>query len=198
MIAAGLITAAQLPGTPGMPRSSAIFLDGVLQPRGSKPARSERWLQVTLYGRKVRVTKGISHEEEQRRIEARQAEIQELARSEPKADIGFDGARKAFAEASTLFKVGDSVRVGQHSLVVTGEYKLYLVRDKDGEFVDSKGGRFNYQHGYCCQYRNGEEFFYPAHMLSNDDGEPTHLRLVAGKSTQALRPMMEFRERERM
>lgn len=155
-------------------------------------------MQVTRLGSKVRLTKGVSAEEKSSRIAAVRAAIEEEARNRPKPDISLDGAQKAYNDASTLHKVGDRVWVGNSPLIVTGEYKLRRVRNETGEFLDqAQGVRVDYKYGYSCQYRNGDEFFWPAHELTDEDGSPTHLRLVAGRSTTATRPMMEFRERER-
>lgn len=199
LIAAGIIDAAQVPGAPGMPKSSITFVDGVPQPRGAKPAHDERWMQATMYGRQLRLTKGISEEEQRRRSAARRAEIEESERSRPKTDIGMEAAVKAMKVASALFNVGDRVMCGKHPVIVTGGYKLRRVNNDDGEFLDAESGkRIDYQWGYTCQYRNGEEYFFEPYQLTDDDGCPTHLRLVSGKSTLVTRPLMEFRERERM
>lgn len=155
-------------------------------------------MHVQRYGTSFRVTKGISAEEQRRRAEARQAEIEELERNEPKADIGIDGAVKAFRAAATQLSVGEKAWIDGVPVMVTGEYKLYRVHNRDGEFLDSHGGRVDYQWGYACQYRNGEEVFFPAHQLTNENGARTHLRLTHCRPTQAMRPLMEFRERERM
>ncbi|NDZ12076.1 hypothetical protein C7T35_15280 [Variovorax sp. WS11] len=199
LIAAGLLTAEHIPGWPGMPPTSATFFDGARVDRRQRVPHDERWMHALRYGNNIRLTKGISAEEKRRREEALRAEIEEEDRNQPKTDIGMDAALKAFNDASTLFKVGDKVRVGDKPAVVTGEYQLRRVRSSDGEFFDAaKGYRVDYRPGYTVQYRNGEEFFFAAGYLSDEDDAPTHLRLVAGRSTQAARPMMEFRERERM
>lgn len=199
LIAAGLLTPEQIPGSPNLPGASGTFVDGVPQPRYTKVPHDEHWMHVAKYATSVRVTKGISPEEQRRRMDARKAEIEEAERNKPKTDIGMDGALKAFAAATARFQVGDRAWNGGHPLVITGECKLRRVRNKDGEFLDAeKGYRVDYQYGYTGQYRNGEEFFFEPNELTDEDGAPTHLRLVAGKCTQAVRPMMEFRERERM
>jgi hypothetical protein len=199
LIAAGLLTADHVPGWPGMPSTSATFFDGARVDRHQRVPHDERWMQATRIGNNIRLIKGIGAEEKRRREEVLRAEIEEEVRNQPKTDIGMDAALKAFNDASTLFKVGDRAWVGNHSVVVTGEFKLRRVRNDDGEFFDAaKGYRVDYQYGYTVQYRNGEEFFFPAGDLTEEDGAPTHLRLVAGRSTHAARPMMEFKERERM
>lgn len=199
LIAAGLVAAEQLPGAPGMPPTSTTFFDGARVDRSQRVPHDERWMNVVKYGKNFRVTKGIAAEESRRRTAARQAEIEEHQRNQPRTDIGMDAALEAFNNASTLFKVGDKVWIGKHPAVVTGEYKLRRVRNSDGEYLDAaKGYRVDYKHGYTCQYRNGEEFFFEPGDLTDEDGAPTHLRLVAGSSRGAVRPMMEFRERERM
>lgn len=101
-----------------MPRSSITFVDGVPQPRGAKPAHDERWMQATMYGRQLRLTKGIDPEERSRREQKRARELEELARTTPKKDIGRDEAIKQLRSASAIFQVGDSVIVNGHQAMV--------------------------------------------------------------------------------
>lgn len=193
LIAAGLLTAEQIPGWPGMPSTSATFFKGARVERRQRVRHDQHWMQVTRIGNNIRLVKGISIEEQRHRWDTRQAEIEETERNQPKADIGFDGACKAYDQASALFEVGDRVLYCNSPMVVTGEYKLRRVNNKEGEFVDGRGERIEYRYGYTCQYRNGEEYFVPAGYLTDDDGAPTHLRLVAGMSTLVARPTLAFR-----
>ena len=182
LIAAGLLTAEQIPGWPGMSSTSATFYDGQRVERYKRVPHDERWMQVTRIGTKVRLTKGLGAEEKRVRL----AEKEEAERRRPKPDIGRDAAYQACKEASTLFKVGDEVWNNGNPMVVTGEYMLRCVRSKTGEFVNSANQRINYQHGYTCQYRNGEEFFFEPGDLTDEAGEPTHLRLVVTKKKTPL------------
>jgi hypothetical protein len=177
LIAAGLLTAEQVPGWPGLSSTSATFYDGQRVERYRRVPHDERWMQVTRTGSKVRVTKGLGTAEKRKR----QAEKEEAERLRPKPDIGRDAAFQACMKASALFNVGDKVWNGGNPMVVTGEYMLRCVRSKHGEFIDSASQRINYQHGYTCQYRNGEEFFFEAGDLTDEAGEPTLLRLVVGQ-----------------
>ncbi|VTU34294.1 hypothetical protein [Variovorax sp. RA8] len=194
LIAAGLIEAAKVPGAPGMPRSSITFVDGVPQPRGAKPAHDERWMQATMYGRQLRLTKGIDPEERSRREQKRARELEELARTTPKKDIGRDEAIKQLRSASAIFQVGDSVIVNGHQAMVCEGYKVHTVRAEDGEYIDRDGVRVEHRWGYTCRYRSGEEFFFAAYQVTapNDTGRPSHLRLVAG-AKPAPRPVLALR-----
>lgn len=193
LIAAGIITADKVPGAPGMPKSSVTFVDGVAQPRGQKPKHDERWMQATMVGRQLRVSKGISDEERDRRERKRAEEIAEMNRTRPMEDIGYDGAAKALRDASAIFKVGDSVIADGYPALVIGEYALRRVNDEKGQFLSPTGKRCEYRWGYACRYRSGEEFFFPAHQITtHEDGAP-YLRLVAG-ARRAERPALALRE----
>lgn len=194
LIAAGVLTAEQIPGWPGMPSTSASFVDGVVQPRGQKPKHDERWMQVSRYGGNIRCIKGISVEEQRLRSDIRRAELEEAERNKPKVDVGMDGALKAFAVGSAVHKVGDRVRCGNQSMVVTGEYRLRCVRAEDGEYIDSAGDRIDYRYGYTCQFRNGEEYFFPPHELTDDEGSSSHLRLVHGAREVASLPTFSLKQ----
>ncbi|MDR6538835.1 hypothetical protein [Variovorax soli] len=182
LIAAGLIDAAKVPGAPGMPKSSITFVDGVPQLRGIKPVHDERWMQATIIGRQLRVTKGIDREERRRREQKRAQELEDLPRTTPKKDIGRDEAAKQLRNASAIFQVGDSVIVNGHQAMICEGYKMHTVRAEDGEYIGSDGVRIEHRLGYTCRYRSGEEFFFAAYQVTapDDAGRPSHLRLVAG------------------
>lgn len=70
LIAAGIITAEQIPGQPGMPKVSATFYEGVLcKARSNRAPRNLGYMQICrpATGKKVTVLIGISAEEEARR-----------------------------------------------------------------------------------------------------------------------------------
>jgi len=177
IIAAGIITADQLPAATSVTFFNGVQIDG----RKVKGSQDERWMQVRFAGRNLRVTKGITREERARREEARRQEVEELARTTPKKDPGFDGARTMNYQASAAFQIGDEVFAGDKAATVAGAYKLYRVRDDDtGEFSDGEI-RADYRHGYLCRLQsNGEQFFYPAHGVRARSGALSHLRLVSG------------------
>jgi hypothetical protein len=191
LIAAGLIEAAKVPGAPGMPRSSITFVEGVPQPRGAKPAHDERWMQATMYGRQLRLTKGISLDERRRREQQRAQKLEDLARTTPKPDIGHDGAAKAMRAASAIFNVGDSVIANGDPALVIGEYTLRRVICTDGQFLVSNGERAEYRPGYVCRYRSGEEYFFPPHQVTTPADRAPFMRLVVG-SKAATRPALAF------
>lgn len=190
LIAAGLLRADQVPGWPGMPPSAATFFEGVLVERWTRVPHTEAWMNVVRSGSNIKVFKGISEAERARRI----AEAEERERNKPKAAIGIEVARAEYEAASTRFKVGDKVMNGDKHMVVSGHYGLSLVWSKNGEFVHSNGRRFDYMYGYCCKYPNGEEFFFVAHCLLDDDGNQTHLRLVRGARREVRPAAAAFRE----
>lgn len=177
LIAAGIITAEQLPTATSVTFFNGVKVDG----RKVKAMQDERWMQVRCVGRSLRVTKGITREERARREEARRLEVEELARTAPREDPGFDGARAMEYRASAAFIVGDEVFAGGKAATVVGAYKLYRVLDDDtGEFSDGKT-RADYRHGYLCRLESdGEEFFYPVHGVRAKSGAVGHLRLVSG------------------
>ncbi|OUM01785.1 hypothetical protein [Variovorax sp. JS1663] len=194
LIASGIIDAAKVPGAPGMPKSSITFIDGVPQPRGTKPKHDERWMQATMIGRQLRVSKGISDAERTRREQQRAQELEDLARTAPKKDIGREEAAKQLRGASAIFNVGDSVLANGYPAMVCEGYGLCAVKAEDGEFVASDGVRIEYRWGYTCRYRSGEEFFFAAHQVTapKDEHRPGHLRLVAG-AKPAPRPVLALR-----
>lgn len=76
LIAAGIITADQLPGQPGMPKVSATFYNGVLcQERRKRVPRDLGYMNICrpVTGKKVTVLIGISAEEEAQRRATRHA-----------------------------------------------------------------------------------------------------------------------------
>jgi hypothetical protein len=177
LFAAGIITAEHLPAATSVTFFNGVQVDG----RKVKTMQDERWMQVRCVGRSLRVTKGITREERARREEARRLEVEELARTAPRKDPGFDGVRVMDYQASATFTVGEEVFAHGKAATVVGPYKLYRVRDDAaGEFSDGKT-RADYLHGYLCRLEiNGEEFFYPVHGVRARSGAVSHLRLVSG------------------
>ncbi|MDQ0571647.1 hypothetical protein QFZ42_003481 [Variovorax paradoxus] len=176
LIAAGLITQAHIPQVASVTFFNGVQVDG----RKVKGMQDERWMQVRYVGRSLRVTKGITRKERARREEARRQEAEELARTAPKKDPGFDGARAMNYKASAAFVIGDEVFAYGHAATVTSTYKLHRVRDDEGEFSNGET-RGDYVPGYLCRLNeSGEEFFYPAHAVRAKSGAVGHLRLVSG------------------
>jgi hypothetical protein len=176
LIAAGIITLEHIPQATSVTFFNGAQVDG----RKVKAMQDERWMQVRYAGRSLRVTKGITREERARREEARRREAEELARTAPRKDPGFDGARAMNYRASATFVIGDEVFAGGRPATVTGNYKLYRVVEDDGQFSDGQT-RANYIPGYLCRINeSGKEFFYPAHGVRAKSGAMGHLRLVCG------------------
>lgn len=185
LIAAGIVTADQLPGQPGMPLTSATFVDGVrMDGRKAKCIRDSRWMQVTLTGNHVHVTKGIPDDERERRRAVERAEIEEMARSTPRVDIGVEADRAEIAAASAVLAEGDIVLAAGDVAVVTGSFKKRRVLEDDGEFGLPDGRRFNYRYGYDCRLSDGKEFFYPPGKVKLADGRASHLRLVPSRRAE--------------
>lgn len=184
LIAAGVITAAQLPAM-----ASVTFFDGMkVDGRKVKATQDERWMQVTFIGRNLRVTKGIPADERARRQAARRAEIEEIERNTPKQDIGEAGALEAFKKSGAGLEVGDCVYAGGEAASVTGGYRLRTVRSGEGEYLSSNGNRIDYRWGYVCKTTDGKEYFFAAHEVTAKQGRASHLRL-AYAATPAAPPM---------
>jgi hypothetical protein len=148
-----------------------------------KGAQFERWMQVRVWGKEGKqtrfvVTKGVARHERERRERAKALLLEELERNAPKSDIGLQGVRDAFSNASSTLKVGTHVLAAGDAAVVTGQYQLHRVRDSDGEFSSPNGGRMDYRWGYVCKLTSGGEFFFAAHDLAIEPGRPSHLRIV--------------------
>lgn len=74
LIAAGLITADQLPGALGRNKTHCTYYDGVPVKKGaSKHRRDERYFSIKRYGKKFEVIKGIPKQVEEERHAAREA-----------------------------------------------------------------------------------------------------------------------------
>lgn len=176
LIEAGIITLEHIPQA-----TSVTFFEGVqVDGRKVKATQDERWMQVRYVGRSLRVTKGITHEERARREAARRQEAEELARTAPRKDPGFDGAREMDHTASAVLPVGTAVFAYGQGATIVGEYKLRRVTMEDGQFIDGDR-RVNYIPGYRCRLdEDCAEFFYPAHAVRAKSGAMTHLRLVSG------------------
>ena len=176
LIAAGVITAEHIPAN-----TSQTFVNGEkVDGRRFKGLRDERWMQVTRHATSLIVTKGISEAERGRRLKARQQEAEELARSSPRQDPGFDGALAMDYKASAALLVGDEVFAKGKAATVVGEFRVRRVLVDDGEFSDGET-RAEYMPGYTCRlHLSGKEFFYPAHDVRARSGGITHLRLVSG------------------
>lgn len=92
LIAAGLITAEQLPGQPGMPKVSATYYNGVLcRYRSNRAPRDLGYLNVCrpATGKKITVTVGITAAEEAQRRTALRAEDEAMfaARQAKQAEL---------------------------------------------------------------------------------------------------------------
>ncbi|MET3441349.1 hypothetical protein ABIC94_002107 [Variovorax paradoxus] len=176
LIAAGIITAEHLPAATSVTFFNGVQVDG----RKVKGMQDERWMQVRCVGRSLRVTKGITREERARREQARQQEVEELARTTPKKDPGIDSARLMDYTASAVLPVGTAVFAYGEGATIVGEYKLRRVYTKDGQYADGER-RLDYIPGYTCRLdEDGAEFFYPAHAVRAKSGAIGHLRLVSG------------------
>lgn len=178
LIAAGIITWCQLPGTPGMPKSSVTFINGVQQPPRTRAAHDERWMRVALYGKKISVSKGISGQEREQREARKAAALAADRQARGIPAIGLAAAAREVAQASAEFQVGDAVLIGGVPAVVTGHFSLQAVSTKNGEYVDVDGDRLVYRPGYVCRYEGGDEYFWPAHKVKRPDGSRSHLQLV--------------------
>lgn len=185
LIAAGIVTADQLPGQPGMPLTSATFVDGArMDGRKAKCIRDSRWMQVTLTGNHVHVTKGIPDDERDRRRAVERAEIEEMARSTPRVDVGYEAGRAEIVAASAVVVEGDLVLANDEMAAVTSGFKLHRVMEDEGEFSVPDGRRFNYRYGYNCRLHDGREFFYAPGQIKRADGRASHLQLVASKQAE--------------
>jgi len=176
LIAANVIALEHIPAGTSVTFFNGVQVDG----RKVKGSQDERWMQVRFAGRNLRVTKGITREERARREEEYRQKAEELARTAPRKDPGFDGARAMDYKASATLPVGTAVFAQGEWATVVGEYKLRQVTMEGGQFVDGQR-RVNYIPGYRCRLdEGGEEFFYPAHAVRARSGAVSHLRLVSG------------------
>lgn len=176
LVDAGLLKAGQVPGTPGMPKSSASFVDGVMQPRTARPLHDEHWMQATLIGRKLRLSIGISAAEKKRRAALQEAEVAAM----PKPDIDAASAVQALQSRSAVFEVGATVYASGYLGMVVEPYGLHRVNSEDGEFLNpTTKARYDWRYGYVCRLRSGEQFFYAAHKVSADRDTTGHLRVVS-------------------
>jgi hypothetical protein len=176
LIAAGIITLEHIPQATSVTFFNGVQVDG----RKVKAMQDERWMQIRYVGRSLRVTKGITREERDRRQQARQQEVEELARTTPRKDPGIESARLMDYTASAVLPVGTAVFAYGEGATIIGEYRLRRVYTKDGQYADGER-RLDYIPGYTCRLdEDGAEFFYPAHAVRAKSGAMTHLRLVSG------------------
>lgn len=190
LIDAGIITWSQLPGRPGMPKSSATFLDGLQQPPRTRAVHDERWMRVTLTGKKVTVAKGISAIEREQRENQRIAAAEAERRSRGIPAIGSAAAGREMAQESAVFEVGTHVTVGTTKATVTAGYGLRPVSTPNGTYIDGDGNRFIYRPGYLCRDEEGSEFFWVAHEVKTALGQRGHLRLVRDRSAAPVTSMV--------
>ncbi len=77
LIAAGLITADQLPGRPGENKTMRTFYEGVPRKPGANGPRDERYLSIKRIGDRLEVTKGVPKAvADERRAAERQREAE--------------------------------------------------------------------------------------------------------------------------
>lgn len=160
LISAGVIQVEHIPSA-----TSVTFFEGVqVDGRAVKAKQDERWMNIRFVGRNLRVTKGIADAERFRREEQREREAEELARTTPSKDPGFDAIRALEYKASAAFLVNEEVFVYGSPATVTGELTLRRVRDEDGQYIDGES-RADYQPGYTCRLRQTGEESSTRHML---------------------------------
>lgn len=178
LVDAGLLKAVQIPGTPGLPKTSASFVNGVLQPKTARPVHDEHWSQASLVGRKLRLSIGISKAEKDRRAALHEAEVAAM----PKPDIDAASAVQALQSRSAMFEVGATVYASGYLGMVVESYGLHRVNSEDGEFLNpTTKARYDWRYGYVCRLRSGEQFFYAAHKVSAARGTTGHLRVVSSR-----------------
>lgn len=189
LVAAGLLAAHQLPGSPGMPSTSVVFVDGVQQPRTARPVHNERWMQVTRIGRKMRLAIGISAQERRDRTAAEEERNRRLFAA---SDPGPEAAAKALLSSSALFQEGDSVLVFGYAAMVVKGFGIHAVRNDEGAYLWKGEARMDYRPGYVVRYRSGEEIFAVASDVTTPEGEIGYLRAVGG-GMKARQPVLAFR-----
>lgn len=180
LIAAGILSSYQVPGQPGMPTTSASFVDGQMVDRYARPKHDERWMQISLYGNGLRVIKGVSRS----RPSAPYVPADDFTLG-PRDNICASAAEMELSAESTVLRPGHRVQVNGHQAVVAGEYMLRKVVAEHGEFV-LRGERFDYLPGYTCRDSTGVAFFCSAHEIKSADGQATHIRLVRARSPAKL------------
>lgn len=100
-------------------------------------------------------------------------------------DPGPDEAVKRMAQSPARFEVGDKVLYflpgeedGYEANIVEG-FKMYVVTEPDGSYIDGSGKRLDYRFGYVIKTKNlDRRFWAPPYSLTRDDCKPSHLRLV--------------------
>lgn len=97
LIAAGLITANQLPGQPGQNKMMCTFYAGVQVRKGSYRQRDEHYLSIRRIGRNFEVIKGVPEHVYDARSAARQAQW-EIEEAQQKVERAAQRAAKAEEE----------------------------------------------------------------------------------------------------
>jgi hypothetical protein len=128
LIAAGLVNADQIPGTPGRNKFTCTFIDGVPIKRGANCRRDEHYLSVRRVGKhRFEVVKGVSDTVNKARAAARE----EARRLKAKKD--FDAQLR---EASSKASIHDfrefCLRHSRLEWALDGGDGLYLFRFSDG------------------------------------------------------------------
>ena len=123
--------------------------------------------------------------------------LKEEARRGVFDDPGIDVAMERLAQSVVRFDVGDKAFCSFDDYDedwcearIVGGYRFYGFNSENGAYVRSDGTRFEYRFGYLIQLDDmldTQKFFAPAHRLTDADGKPTHLRLVASRTAADLR-----------
>lgn len=180
LIKAGIVRADQFPSEG---KSAITYSQGQVTTRRCK--RDETYLRV-MWERDGTVTAwvglpaAVAAARKQAGNERRAAKVLEREMLEAMKDPGIVVMAKTLEESPARFKVGEACMLPGGSIAeITGEYQLRRVKCDDGAFLDSKGERISYLYGYRAKEPGGQEFFWPAHDLSNRDGSVRHLMLVS-------------------
>jgi hypothetical protein len=80
-------------------------------------------------------------------------------------------ARPQGINTSTILKVGDTAYFEEHHVLIVAPYGSHKVQQSDGSLITREG----YGVSYFEEDDDGR-YFAAAGWLTNDDGEPTHLR----------------------
>lgn len=133
LVSAGLVRDDQLPGRPGMPKSRITLYAGQLVSGGRSTERDEKFVQVTVSGKKFQVSLGVPKEVQAQRRAAWSAKLEAEREAARKARIA-----KAMAEGALYCMVNSA-----------DEYRQKIIASLNGVRCTSERDiRPNSNHGF--------------------------------------------------
>jgi hypothetical protein len=118
-------------------------------------------------------------------------DIKRMSRDGLLDDPGIEGAKRLAEDSPARFKAGERICYEEYGYTfdgtIVGGYQMYSVVDDEGPYVQADGRRKSYRYGYLVKVSDGGEYFMLAHQLRRDNDTPSHLCLVASRTTTERR-----------